>query len=188
VIDSTSRAAAAAEGKEPVKRKKKVEESGEGPARKKKKARKDESAAVEASVTAKSSQNTDPSSSKPRTKKAKASQIASTSSNSVSDHHSPPPTLDFDPVQLTETQGMIIESFAVSRASALPASTLYRSITDNRPSLKSVRSEEQWMKMIEMALEEGRSDSGVFGKVESSFKVRMFFSILCVLSKDQRAD
>ncbi|KIM78857.1 hypothetical protein PILCRDRAFT_10796 [Piloderma croceum F 1598] len=158
-----------AEGKEPVKRKKKAEESGEGPVRKKKKVRKDESAVVEASETAESSRNTDPSSSKPKTKKAKASQIASTSSKSVSDH-SPPPTLDFDSVQLTETQGMIIESFAVSRASALPASTLYRSITDNRPSLKSVRSEEQWIKMIEMALEEGQSDSGVFGKVESSFK------------------
>jgi len=177
VVDSTrpketSRAAdaVAAEGKEPVKRKKKAEESGEGPVRKKKKVTKDEATVVEASETAKSSRNTDPSSSKAKTKKAKASQTASTSSKSVSDL----PTLDIDSVQLTETQGMIIESFAVSRASALPASTLYRSITDNRPSLKNVRSEEQWMKMIEMALEEGQSDSGVFGKVESSFKVSFF--------------
>jgi hypothetical protein len=162
--------AVAAEGKEPVKRKKKVEESGEGPARKKKKVTKDETPIVEVSETAKSSRNTDPSSSKPKTKKAKASQTASTSSKSVSDQ----PTSDIDSVQLTETQGMIIESFAVSRASALPASTLYRSITGNRPSLKSVRSEEQWMKMIEMALEEGQSNSGVFGKVESSFKVSFF--------------
>ena len=170
----TPRAADAvtAEGKEPMKRKK-VEETGEGPVRKKKKVAKDESAVVEASETAKNDRNTDPSSSKPKTKKAKASQTASTS-KSVSDHSSSPP-LDVDSVQLAEVQGMIIESFAASRASTLPASTLYRSITDNRPSLKSVRSEEQWIQVIEMALEEGQSDSGVFGKVESSFKVSFFY-------------
>ena len=72
---------------------------------------------------------------------------------------------------MAELQGMIIESFAVSRASSLPPSVLYRSITDNRPSLKNERSQEEWMETIEAALLDGQSNSGVFGKIESSFKV-----------------
>jgi hypothetical protein len=189
---TTNVTAAQGKGKEPVKRKKKAEETGEGPARKKKVVKGD-IPVVERSLsrdvdqpmvcvdgskmtkTSKSSRNTDPSSSKAKLKKAKAPHILSNSLKPSSDH-SPPSTLDINPLQLAEMQGMIIESFAVSRASSLPASALYRNITDNRPSLKSERSEEKWMEIIKVALEDGQSNSGVFGKVESSFKVSYIFS------------
>lgn len=161
--------------KEPAKRQKKAEEGDEGPVKKKKKGVKDGTAVIERSKdsvvdmerlemvkTAKGSRNSPPPSSKSKPKKTKASDPVSNSSA--------PLPLDVDPSRLAELQGMVIESFTVSRASALPASALYRSITDNRPSLKTERSQEEWMELIEAVLEEGQSNSGVFGKVESSFK------------------
>ena len=118
------------------------------------------------------------------------------------------------PLPLDEFQGMLIESFATSRASSLPASSLYNSIMDARPALGEVgscwdhlderrevvcgvggeggevrqeveerkgegevekMSQKEWMWLIEGVLEEGRRRCGVFGKVESSFKVRLSF-------------
>jgi len=170
--------------KERVKRQKKVEEGDEGPVKKKKKVVKDGTTVVKRSISkdadeslvdvegvekVKTATSTgDPSSCKPKTKKAKAPNPMSNSSKPSSNH--PPNALNIDPSQLAELQGMVIESFAVSRASALPVSALYRSITDNRPSLKTEHSQEKWMELIEGALEDGQSNCGVFGKVESSFK------------------
>ena len=168
------------EGDECVKRPKKGEEGNEGPAKKKRKVMKDgvveRSLSTDQSVidsegpqkvtTAKSIRQGDSSSSKPKPKKTKASNPPSEPSSGHSPH-----TPEITPSQFAELQGMVIESFAVSRASSLPASALYRTITDNRPALKSEHSQEEWVKLIDAALEDGRSESGMFGKVESSFKV-----------------
>ncbi|KAG5640299.1 hypothetical protein DXG03_009328 [Asterophora parasitica] len=72
-----------------------------------------------------------------------------------------------------EITGMLIETMATSRASCLPASTLYKNVMQSRPSLKAERTEEEWMCVILRVLNEGEvstGGSGVFGKVESSFK------------------
>jgi hypothetical protein len=171
----------------PAKRQKKAEEGDEGPVKKQKVA-KDGIAAVERLLPninklqtddkdlervkkAKSSRNSDPSSSKAKTKKTNPASNSSSHALLL---------LDIDSSQLAELQGMLIESFAVSRASSLPPSALYCSIADSRPSLKSERSQEQWVELIEAVLEEGQSNTGVFGKVESSFKVRFHSVVLCM--------
>ncbi|KAF8893587.1 hypothetical protein BD779DRAFT_1060122 [Infundibulicybe gibba] len=72
-----------------------------------------------------------------------------------------------------EMCGMLIESMATSRASSLPISTLYRIVMQSRPSLKAERTEKEWFDVFERVLSSGQSSrggSGVFGKVESSFK------------------
>lgn len=72
-----------------------------------------------------------------------------------------------------EICGLLIESMATSRASCLPASSLYKSVMQCRPSLKAQRSEKEWMEVFERVLRDGEASrgSGVFGKVESSGKV-----------------
>ncbi|KAG5640578.1 hypothetical protein DXG03_008046 [Asterophora parasitica] len=74
-----------------------------------------------------------------------------------------------------EITGMLIETMATSRASCLPASTLYKNVMQSRPALKAERTEKDWMCVILRVLNEGEvstGGSGVFGKVESSFKVQ----------------
>jgi hypothetical protein len=80
-----------------------------------------------------------------------------------------------------EICGLLIESMATSRASCLPASSLYKSVMQCRPSLKAQRSEKDWMEVFERVLQDGEASrgSGVFGKVESSGKVRSFIDSLC---------
>ncbi|KAF8069955.1 hypothetical protein FPV67DRAFT_1753802 [Lyophyllum atratum] len=72
----------------------------------------------------------------------------------------------------TEICGMLIESMATSRASCLPASTLYKNVMQCHPALKEQRGEREWMEILERVLHDGEAarGSGVFGKVESSFK------------------
>lgn len=72
-----------------------------------------------------------------------------------------------------EICGLVIESMATSRASCLPASSLYKAVMLSRPSLKAQRNETEWMEIIERVLHDGEASrgSGVFGKVESSGKV-----------------
>ena len=181
-----------------AKRKKRAEEGGEEPVKKKSRGVKAESARAlfpkdldeapdqadgfDASEVVKvkadrKADKTNASSSKSKPgKKPKRSDLASTSSASA--------LFDLEPPVIAEIQGMLIESFAVSRASSLPGSALHRTITANRPSLKSERTKEQWLEVIEAVLEDGQRTSGVFGKVESSFKVRF-----CVFpSSSLRAD
>ncbi|EMD38380.1 hypothetical protein CERSUDRAFT_36743, partial [Gelatoporia subvermispora B] len=73
-----------------------------------------------------------------------------------------------------ELQGMLIETLATSRASSLPASALYSALIATRPALKELSNSQgekvakkEWVCAIEAALEAGRIQSGVFGKVES---------------------
>ncbi|KAH9838998.1 uncharacterized protein C8Q71DRAFT_704280 [Rhodofomes roseus] len=82
------------------------------------------------------------------------------------------------PLPLQEMQGMLIESLATSRASSLPASSLYTALMSSRPALKEYQSskheglmdKKEWMGIIEDVLEVGWASSGVFDKVESSVK------------------
>ncbi|KAG6831910.1 hypothetical protein H0H87_003408 [Tephrocybe sp. NHM501043] len=80
----------------------------------------------------------------------------------------PQPTAPKDSA-VEEILGMLIETMATSRASSMPASSLYKSALLTRPSLSSQRSEPEWLVAIESTLHHGEA-RGVFGKVESSFK------------------
>ncbi|KAF7979841.1 hypothetical protein HWV62_40583 [Athelia sp. TMB] len=84
-------------------------------------------------------------------------------------HSEPKPTPTPQPTQLAparvaELQGMVIEAFAVARASALPASALLASMAGSRPGLRAGAGD------VEAALEAGLRACGMFGKVESSFR------------------
>lgn len=173
---------------QPVKRKMKAEESAEGPAKKKLKVFKDLPTSIEHSLSvdtdesmadvldsekvrvSRSTQPVASSSSKATTNKMKRPSHTPASSGPSSTR--PPIAIpSLEPSRIAELQGMIIESFAVSRASSLPPSCLYTTMSNNRPSLKTERSKEEWLSIIEWALEDGQNTSEMFGKVESSFKV-----------------
>ncbi|KAJ7587030.1 hypothetical protein C8J56DRAFT_787003 [Mycena floridula] len=86
--------------------------------------------------------------------------------DSTEDSPAPAPSSDSDP----EILGMLIEAMATSRASSVPISQLYKSVIASRPSLKSQKSEREWISEFEWVLERESEGSGVFGKVESSGK------------------
>ncbi|KAG6895428.1 hypothetical protein C0992_001271 [Termitomyces sp. T32_za158] len=123
------------------------------------------------------SQSPSPSSSKSPSREDNASQPQSPKNKSTPQSPTslpPPPLPDPESAALhAEIRGMLIESMAASRASSLPASALYRSTMQCRPSLGALRSEKEWVRIIERVLGEGEAAAGgcgVFGKVESSFK------------------
>lgn len=72
-----------------------------------------------------------------------------------------------------EICGMIIEGMATSRASSLPISQICKIILQSRPSMRAEREEEEWCDVFCRILQSGVSGqgSGVFGKVDSSYKV-----------------
>ncbi|KAF4567294.1 hypothetical protein EYR40_006293 [Pleurotus pulmonarius] len=86
------------------------------------------------------------------------------------------PTSPPDPIDTThdtEICGLIIESLALSRASAQAISTLYGAIMRARPTLQAQRSEDEWMGVFQRVLstgDEAEGGTGIFGKVESSGK------------------
>jgi hypothetical protein len=68
---------------------------------------------------------------------------------------------------------MLIECMATSRASSLPMSTLYKTVMQSYPSLKSRGSEDECLELVERVLEGGTvasGGSGVFGKVQRNGK------------------
>lgn len=86
----------------------------------------------------------------------------------------PPPTQDPETAALNaEICGMLIETMTLSRASSLPLSSLYKMIMQTQPSLRSQRSESEWLTVFSRVLQEGEAGkgTGIFGKVESSGKV-----------------
>lgn len=96
-----------------------------------------------------------------------------------------PAPVNVSPLPHDEMQGMLIEALATSRASSLPASALYTSMTSSHPVLKdalngsgTVMSKKEWISVVEDALEEGSRASGVFGKVDSGTVVRLFKRII----------
>ena len=78
-----------------------------------------------------------------------------------------------DDPETREIVGILIETMATSRASSLAVSSLYKSVMQSRPSLKTQRSEKEWMAVFKRVLNifSGGGIGGVFGKVESSGKV-----------------
>ena len=64
---------------------------------------------------------------------------------------------------------------AMSRASSLPVSSLFKLVMQDQPSLKTQRSERVWVGIFDRVLHAGEVGRGVFGKVESSGKVCSFF-------------
>ncbi|KAF9483124.1 hypothetical protein BDN70DRAFT_790996, partial [Pholiota conissans] len=71
--------------------------------------------------------------------------------------------------------GLLIETMALSRASSLPISTLYKLVMQSQPALKTQRTEREWVRLFDRVLHAGETGSGgcgVFGKVESSGKDR----------------
>ncbi|KAJ6519852.1 hypothetical protein C8R45DRAFT_38296 [Mycena sanguinolenta] len=81
----------------------------------------------------------------------------------------PKPAPELDP----ELCGMLIESMATSRASSLAMSSLYKTVMQSYPSLKSRGTEDECLELIERVLEGGTvagGGSGVFGKVVRSGK------------------
>ncbi|KAF8800792.1 hypothetical protein BYT27DRAFT_7174996 [Phlegmacium glaucopus] len=96
--------------------------------------------------------------------------------HNTNDHHQPvqlPSTQDPERAALNaEICGMLIETMALSRASSLPLSSLYKMMMQAQPSLRPQRSEQEWLAVFAQVLHEGEAGkgSGVFGKVESSGK------------------
>lgn len=71
-----------------------------------------------------------------------------------------------------EILGMLIESMALSRASSLPVSSLFKSVMQSRPAFKAQKSDKDWIAVFLRVLEGGvvGRGSGVFSKIESSGK------------------
>ena len=156
---------------DPVKRKAKAEDRSEGPAKKKAKVSKYESDVALRTDDARADSKTEGATTgvektKPSSPKPKAKPTPSLHSD-----ESGPSLFDHTSIQLEELQGLLIEAFAVSRASSQSASALYRGMSQSRPSLKNDHSDKEWLQILESALETARSQSGMFEKVESSFKV-----------------
>lgn len=86
-----------------------------------------------------------------------------------------------------EICGMIIEGMATSRASSLPISQICKIILQSRPSMKAERDEEGWRDVFCRILQSGVSGrgSGVFGKVDSSYKVTSSHCCFTIIDKWQ---
>jgi len=98
-------------------------------------------------------------------------------------HTTPDSPLDPETVALhSQICGLLIETMAMSRASSLPVSSLFKLVMQDQPSLKTQRSEREWVEIFDRVLHAGEvgRGSGVFGKVESSGKV-CFFSFFFLL-------
>ncbi|KAJ7783825.1 hypothetical protein DFH07DRAFT_789254 [Mycena maculata] len=113
----------------------------------------------------------DPPPPEPRAKQRKARprspSLSASSSSSVSPKRKPAPEID------PELCGMLIECMATSRASSLPMSTLYKTVMQSYPSLKSRGTDRECLEVMERVLESGTvagGGTGIFGKVQSSTK------------------
>lgn len=119
---------------------------------------------------------------KSRRSKARASSVYQ-DSDAEMEPVIPEAPLDAETVALhAQVCGMLIETMAMSRASSLPVSSLYKMVTQDQPALKTQRTEKEWIRLFDQVLHRGEAGrgSGVFGKVESSGKVRsrsVFISI-----------
>lgn len=132
---------------------------------------------VEVSVSCPASSSKRSKPHRPPLPKASSSYSHMASIENNNDSHQPaqlPSIEDPDTAALNaEICGMLIETMALSRASSLPLSSLYKMMMQTQPSLRSQRSEQEWLTVFARVLHEGEAGkgSGVFGKVESSGKV-----------------
>lgn len=110
----------------------------------------------------------------PATQTASSSKTTPTKSAESRKAHKPSEPVDPETAALdAEMCGMLIESMALSRASSLPLSFLYKAVMQARPSLKTDKTEKEWLQVFDRVLHNGEATrgSGVFGKVDSSGKV-----------------
>ncbi|KAJ6575148.1 hypothetical protein B0H19DRAFT_1127392 [Mycena capillaripes] len=104
---------------------------------------------------------------RPRSPSLSASSSRSSSVSPEEETHKSAPELD------PELCGMLIECMATSRASSLPMSTLYKTVMQSYPSLKSRGTEHECLEIMKHVLENGTAaggGSGVFGKVQRNGK------------------
>jgi hypothetical protein len=127
--------------------------------------------------------------SKTKSNRRSSSTIYSSSEDEAEDDTNPPnttstpssPPLDPETAALhAQICGLLIETMAMSRASSLPVSSLFKLVMQDQPSLKTQRSEREWVGIFDTVLHAGEvgRGCGVFGKVESSGKVCVFFFVL----------
>jgi hypothetical protein len=134
--------------------------------------------------TAKRADN-NPRPSKTKSNRRSSSPIYSSSEDEAEDDTNPPNTTSTPSSPLNpETAalhaqicGLLIETMAMSRASSLPVSSLFKLVMQDQPSLKTQRSEREWVGIFDTVLHAGEvgRGCGVFGKVESSGKVCVLF-------------
>ncbi|KAF8971276.1 hypothetical protein BDZ97DRAFT_1350388 [Flammula alnicola] len=124
-------------------------------------------------ATATTSSTTKRGTTKSRRSKARASSVYHDYSDEEAEHTSLDQHLDPETAALhAQVCGMLIETMAMSRASSLPVSSLFKLVMQDQPALKEQRTEREWIKLFDRVLHSGeaRRGSGVFGKVESSGK------------------
>ena len=185
--------------KEPAKEKRKKEYTSAGPA-KKRKVDEDREASLGASEKAngkrkaetdiENDRNSEAPSLAPKQRKRKrvdgekAASGSSTKRTSKSQRKARADPDDSDTEHLNETLddeakslhaticGVVIETLAMSRASSLSVSSIYKLIMREQPALKCQRTDREWTRIFERVLRDGEAGrgSGVFGKVESSGK------------------
>ena len=132
-----------------------------------------------ASTSARTTKRADNSRHLPKVKSIRRSSSAIYSSEDEDDANpstasTPDSPLDPETAALhSQICGLLIETMAMSRASSLPVSSLFKLVTQDQPSLKTQRSEREWVEIFDRVLHAGEvgRGSGVFGKVESSGKV-----------------
>jgi len=78
---------------------------------------------------------------------------------------SEPEIIDADQVELT---GMLIEALATSRASSMDPFALHNALIQTHPHLEIKYNKKEWLKLIPVVLEAGRTRCGMFEKVHSS--------------------
>ncbi|KAJ3502910.1 hypothetical protein NLJ89_g8674 [Agrocybe chaxingu] len=91
---------------------------------------------------------------------------APSSSYHGSDDESEPidPPLDPGAAALHATVcGMVIETMAMSRASSLPVSVIYKMVMSEQPGLKEQRTEREWIKIFDRVLRDGEAGRGEWG-------------------------
>ena len=134
---------------------------------------------VHASTSAKTAKRADNNRRLPKTKRSLSPTYSSEDEDGAnSSSKTPDPPLDPETAALhAQICGLLIETMAMSRASSLPVSSLFKLVMQDQPSLKTQRSEREWVEIFDRVLYAGElgRGSGVFGKVESSGKVCFFF-------------
>jgi len=114
----------------------------------------------------------------PKTKRSSSTIYSSEDEEDANSSKTSDPPLDPETAALhAQICGLLIETMAMSRASSLPVSSLFKLVMQDQPSLKTQRSEREWVEIFDRVLHAGElgRGSGVFGKVESSGKVCFFF-------------
>jgi hypothetical protein len=133
---------------------------------------------VEGDVAAESPAATTSATKRPAKSRRSKARASSTYTDQDDDEDDTAPDAPLDPETAAlhaQACGLLIETMALSRASSLPVSALYKLVMQSQPALKAQRTERAWLRVFDRVLHAGEAaggGSGVFGKVESSGKDR----------------